>query len=145
MELVIILAVVAVGVWYFFYRDKELVKEATTEAPYKVEDRPHVVDLFGVAVIDTVSSMAQHETKEVTAAAKVEAPSEVGKSADNRVEATVPVVEPVKAERQAKPRAKKGPTAPSKPKPQTKTVATAKPKAPAKPKAASKPKAKPQV
>jgi outer membrane biosynthesis protein TonB len=125
MELVIILAVAAVGVWYFFYRDKELVKEATNEAPYKV-DVPPVVEPAKVEPV-------------------VEAPAEVGKSADDRVESTAPLVEPVKTERQAKPRAKKGPVAPAKPKPQTKTVATAKPKAPAKPKAASKPKAKPQV
>jgi hypothetical protein len=113
MELVIILAVAAVGVWYFFYRDKELVKEATNEAPYKV-DVPSVVEPAKVQPV-------------------VEAPAEVGKSADDRVEATAPVAEPVKAERQAKPRAKKGPAAP------------AKPKTPVKPKAASKPKAKPRV
>jgi hypothetical protein len=113
MELVIILAVAAVGVWYFFYRDKELVKEATNEAPYNV-DVPPVVE---PAKVESV----------------VEAPAEVGKSADDRVEATAPVAEPVKAERQAKPRAKKGPAAP------------AKPKTPVKPKAASKPKAKPRV
>jgi hypothetical protein len=113
MELVIILAVAAVGVWYFFYRDKELVKEATNEAPYKV-DVPPVVEPAKVEPV-------------------VEAPAEVGKSADDRVEATAPVAEPVKAERQAKPRAKKGPAAP------------AKPKTPVKPKAASKPKAKPRV
>jgi len=113
MELVIILAVVAFGVWYFFLRDKELIKEATSEAPYKV-DVPPVVEPAKVEPV-------------------VEAPAEVGKSADDRVEATAPVAEPVKAERQAKPRAKKGPAAP------------AKPKTPVKPKAASKPKAKPRV
>jgi hypothetical protein len=121
MELVIILAVAAVGVWYFFFRDKELVKEATNEAPYKVEDKPHVVDLFGVAVIDTVSSMSPPETKEVTAAAKVEAPAEVGKSADDRVEATAPVTKPKRvakpkvAEVAAKPKATPKSKAPAKP------------------------------
>jgi hypothetical protein len=105
MELVIILAVAAVGVWYFFFRDKELVKEATNEAPYKV-DVPPVVEPAKVEPV-------------------VEAPAEVGKSADDRVEATAPVAEPVKAERQAKPRAKKGPAAPAK----APTKAPAKPRA----------------
>jgi hypothetical protein len=117
MELVIILAVVAFGVWYFFLRDKELIKEATSEAPYKV-DVPPVVEPAKVEPV-------------------VEAPAEVGKSADDRVEATAPVAEPVKAERQVKPRAKKGPTAPAKATAKAPAKATA--KAPAKPRAKKAP------
>lgn len=112
MELVIILIVVVVGVWYFFFRDKELIKEATNQAPYKVDVPP-------------VSEPAKVEPV-------VEAPAEVGKSADDRIEATTPLAEPVKAKRQAKPRAVKGPAAPAK------TPA----KAPAKAKATAKPRAK---
>lgn len=119
MELVIILAVVAVGVWYFFFKDKELIKEATSEAPYKVEDRPHVVDLFGVAVIDTVSSMTPP-------------PVETKEEADS-----VPTkVEPVEA---VKPKAKRAPRA----KAETTTAkAKAPAKAPTKAKAPAKPRAK---
>jgi outer membrane biosynthesis protein TonB len=123
MELVIILAVVAVGVWYFFFRDKELVKEATTEAPYKVEDRPHVIDLVGMAVLDKAPSTAVPETKEVT----TEAPVEVGKSADDRVEATAPVAKPAKPKRVTKPKV---------------AEVAVKPKTTPKPKAATKPRAK---
>jgi len=42
MELIIIIAVSVAAAWYFFFRDKELVKEAVTEAPYKVETEPKV-------------------------------------------------------------------------------------------------------
>jgi hypothetical protein len=107
MELVIILAVAAVGVWYFFFRDKELLKEATNEAPYKV-DVPPVVEPAKVEPV-------------------VEAPAEVGKSADDRVEATAPVAAPAKPKRVAKPKV---------------AEVAAKPKAAPKAKAPAKPRAK---
>jgi len=110
MELVIILAVVAFVVWYFVFRDKKTVEEAVTEAPYKV-DVPPAVEPVKVEPV-------------------VAAPAEVGKPADDRVETTAPVAEPVKAKRPAKPRAAKTPA---------KTPAKAPAKAPAKPRAKKAP------
>jgi outer membrane biosynthesis protein TonB len=127
MELVILLAVFAAVVWYFFFRDKEPVKEVTSEAPYKVEDRPHVVDLFGVAVIDTVSSMTPPSTEAKTA---------------------TPVTTTVYSAPTEKPKTKRAPRAKVESNATSKPKATAKPKAPTKPKVAPKPKAtraKPQV
>lgn len=38
MELVIILVIAAIGIWYFFFRDKKTLEDATGPvAPYKVE------------------------------------------------------------------------------------------------------------
>lgn len=65
MELAIILALVAAGVWYFFFRNKEEVKEALAPAPYKV-DAP-VVEAAPVAEPVTEAAAPAPVAKEAPA------------------------------------------------------------------------------
>jgi hypothetical protein len=43
MELILVLAVIVAAGYFFIFRDKKAVKEATSEAPYKVETTQPVV------------------------------------------------------------------------------------------------------
>lgn len=108
MELVIILAVVAVGVWYFVFRDKKIVAEAITEAPYKVDVAPVVQS----ATVETVVEKAPEPVVEKPAEPIAVAPVKAKRPAKPKAAKTPakPKTEKTPAKAPAKPRAKKAPT-----------------------------------
>lgn len=113
MELVIILAVAAVAVWYFFFRDKETVQEAISPAPYKVDITP---------VVETTSApVAEVKPAEVTAPiTEVKAPAKAKRTPKPKAE---PTKAPAKAKTAAKPKAPTKAKAPAKAKVPKMTVA----------------------
>lgn len=81
MELVLILAVLAVLVWFFVFRQSSVVEEASSPAPYKVET-PVVekVAVNTVAVTEVVSQPAPEVKAEVKPEEKAKKPKKAPKS-----------------------------------------------------------------
>ena len=121
MELVIILAVVAAGIWYFFYRNKETIKELS-ENPQVIVAHSDGFGIYPVAVDANLTALSSTDAPAVQPVASITE----SKSADDRVEATAPVSKPEKSKRVAKPKVAEVAVKPK---------ATLKPKAPAKPRA----------
>ena len=105
MELVIILAVVAFGVWYFFLRDKELIKEATSEAPYKV-DVPPVSEPVVQEVVVVKAPEPVVETPVVAEAPAKPKRAPRPKAETATAKAKAPAKAPAKTKTPAKPRVK---------------------------------------
>lgn len=99
MELIIVLLVTGFLVWFFFLRDKEDIKEAMSEAPYKVDVTPEpapkpVTEPVKNVTGDTLDTTQTEEVKPVKA--KRASKPKVAKSDNVKTRAKKPKMEVAK-------------------------------------------------
>lgn len=86
MELIIGLFIVSGLVWFFFFRDKETVNEATSFAPYKVESAPVLQETPDIPPVVIEEGKPKAATKKRTVSPKVVKPKveSISKPASNK-------------------------------------------------------------
>lgn len=98
MELVLIIVVLAVLVWFFFLRNKEDVKEATAEVPYKLEVAPAPEEVKPVVEEVRVEPVLVAETKPEVEVAKPAKAKRTAKPKATKTETTKPKAKKPKME-----------------------------------------------